>query len=120
VLRLDRRTIDKATGAVLAEETVDAVTSLGPELAGPRDLLRLRRRHWWIEKKLHWVRDAVFGEDASTTRVDTAPEAMAALRNLALSLLDRWRRPDVTAARQYYASHPAALCRRLGLSPAGL
>jgi predicted transposase YbfD/YdcC len=120
VLRLDRRTVDKATGAVLSDETVYAVTSLGPEQASPRDLLRLWRRHWWIENKLHWVRDAVFGEDASTTRTDSAPEAMAAFRNLALSLLHRWRRSDVTAARQYFASHPAALCRRLGLSPAGL
>jgi hypothetical protein len=66
------------------------------------------------------VRDVVFGEDASTTRTGTAPEALAALRNLALALLHRWRRPDVTAARQYYASHPTALCRRLGLPPAGL
>jgi hypothetical protein len=45
---------------------------------------------------------------------------MAALRNLALSLLHRWRRPGVTASRQFFASHPAALCRRLGLPPAGL
>jgi hypothetical protein len=30
----------------------------------------------------------------------------------------RWKRPDITAARQYIAAHPAALFRRLGPRPA--
>ena len=120
VLRLDRRTVDTATGAVLTDETAYAVTSLGPEQASPRDLLRLWRRHWWIENKLHWVRDAVFGEDAATTHTGTAPQALAAFRNLAVSLLHRWKRPDVTAARQFFASHPTALFHRFGLPPPGL
>jgi predicted transposase YbfD/YdcC len=115
VLRLHRRRLDRRTGAVLSDETVHAVTSLGPELASPRDLLRLWWRHCWIENKLHWVRDAVVGEDASTTRTGAAPRALAVLRNLALALLHRWRRPDIMAARQFFASHPAALFHRLGL-----
>jgi predicted transposase YbfD/YdcC len=120
VLRLDRRFREKATGTLLSEETVSAVTSLGPEQASPQHLLDLWRRHRWVENKLHWVRDAVFGEDASTTRTGTAPEALAACRNLAISLLHRWGRPDITAARQYFAGHPAALVRRLQLAPTGL
>ena len=114
VLRLHRRRVDKATGAVVTDETVYAVTSLTPEQAAPAALLRLWRRHWTIENRLHWVRDVVFAEDASTTRTAHAPQALAALRNLALSLLHRWRHRHITAARQYYATHPAALFRRLG------
>jgi predicted transposase YbfD/YdcC len=120
VLRLRRRRIDKQTGAVLTDETVYAVTSLSPDRARPRALLRLWRRHWWIENRVHWVRDVVCGEDASTTHTATAPQALAALRNLVLSLLHRWKHAEITAAREYYASHPTVLFRRLGLPAPGL
>jgi predicted transposase YbfD/YdcC len=116
VLRLHRRRVAKATGAILTDEVAYALTSLPPEQAAPAALLRLWRRHWTVENSLHWVRDVVFAEDASTTRTAHAPQALAAFRNLALSLLHRWRRRDITAARQYYAAHPAALVRRLGLT----
>jgi predicted transposase YbfD/YdcC len=114
VLRLERRRVSKRTGAVLSDETAYAVTSLAPEQATPAQLLALWRAHWRIENAEHWVRDAVFGEDQSTTRAGSAPQALAALRNLALSLLHLWGRHDVTAARQHFATHPAALLTRLG------
>jgi predicted transposase YbfD/YdcC len=120
VLRLHRRRVDKRTGEVVTDETGYAVTSLTAEQASPTQLLRLWQRHWWIENRVHWVRDVAFGEDAATTHTGTAPEALAAVRNLAISLLHRWKRPDITAARQYYASHPAALFRRLQLTSSGL
>lgn len=120
VLRLERTCQDSPGRTAPTVETLYAVTSLAPEQAAPRQLLALWRRHWWIENREHWVRDVVFGEDASTTRTGTAPEALAAFRNLAISLLHRWRRPHITAARQYFASHPAALFRRLHLAPVAL
>ncbi len=120
LLRLDRDGRDPRSGPVRTAETVYAVTSLTPEQASPRQLLQLWRRHWWIENREQWVRDVVFGEDAATTRTGTAPEVLAAFRNLAISLLHRWRRPDITAARQSFAAHPGALFRRLHLPPAGL
>lgn len=119
VLRLERRMLSKRTGEILNEETVYGVTSLAPEQANPLQLLNLWRTHWQIEA-LHWVRDAVFREDHSTTRTGHAPEALAAFRNLAISLIHRWRGSRVTEAREYYAAHPAQLFRRLGLTPARL
>ena len=115
VLRLHRRRVSKVTAAVLTDETVYAVTSLRPEQASPAALLRLWRTHWRIENHLHWVRDVVFAEDASTTRTAHSPHALAAFRNLAISLLHRWHGSAITAARQHSAAHPAALLRRLGL-----
>ena len=44
------------------------ITSLLPEKATAEDLLKLRREHWSIENKLHWVRDVIFDEDASQAR----------------------------------------------------
>jgi hypothetical protein len=120
VLRLDRRRIAKRTGEVLTDQTAYALTSLRPEQASPAQLLRLWQRHWWIENREHWIRDKVFGEDASTTHSGTAPQVRAALRNLVLSLLHWWHHPHLTAAREYYASHPDALFRRLELAPARL
>jgi predicted transposase YbfD/YdcC len=113
VLRLGRRRGSKRTGEVLSDETAYAVTSLAPEQATPAQRLALWRAHWRIENAEHWVRDAVFGEDKSTTRAGAAPQALAALRNLALSLLHLWGRRDVTAARQFFATHHHTLLSRL-------
>src|SRR5919201_1021617 len=43
VLRLHRRFVSKRTGEVLHDETVYAVTSLGPDQASPTQLLRVWR-----------------------------------------------------------------------------
>jgi hypothetical protein len=117
VLCLHHRFVHKRTGQVLSDETLYAVTSLRPEQASPAALLRLWQAHWTIENRLHWLRDVVFGEDRATTRTAHAPEAFAAFRNLAISLLHLWRGSAVTAAREYYGRHPTVLCRQLGLAP---
>lgn len=82
------------------------ITSLTPKRASAADLLKLRREHWTIENKLHWVRDAVFREDASSVRTGVIPQVMAAMRNTAISVLrfTRWRK--ITDALQYFAAQP--------------
>jgi hypothetical protein len=40
-----------------------------------------------IEDRLHWVRDLDFDEDRSQIRTASAPQVMAALRNLAITIL---------------------------------
>jgi predicted transposase YbfD/YdcC len=117
VLRLHHRFVHKRTGRVLSDKTLYAVTSLRPADASPAQLLQLWQAHWTIENRLHWLRDAVFGEDRSTTRVGHAPQAFAALRNLAISLIHLYRGRQVTAAREYYGRHPTVLFRQLGLAP---
>ena len=63
------------------------ITSLLPGKATAEDLLKLRREHWTIENKLHWIRDVIFDEDASQARTGSIPHVMAALRNAAISVL---------------------------------
>ncbi len=63
-----------------------AITSLGPEVAA-RKLLSFVRGHWAIENKLFRVRDVTLGEDASQVRKGSAPQVMAALRNVVIGLL---------------------------------
>lgn len=117
VLRLHHRFVHKRTGQVLSDKTLYAVTSLRPADATPEQLLRLWQAHWTIENRLPWLRDVVFGEDRSTTRTQHAPQAFAALRNLAISLIHLYRGREVTAAREYYGRHPVGLFRDLGLAP---
>ena len=67
-----------------------AVTSLSPTVAGADRLLRILREHWHIENRVHWVRDVIFDEDRSQIRTASAPQVIAALRNLTTTLV-RWR-----------------------------
>lgn len=114
IVELARHATVKRTGQV-REETVYAVTSLTAEQASPAKLLRLWREHWGIENSEHWVRDAVFGEDASTIRTGHAPGALATFRNLAISCIRHWRGSEITAGRAYYAAHLGVLFRQLGI-----
>ncbi len=74
----------------IGEET-DSVyygmTSLSYEKASAERLLAIKRGHWSIENKSHYVRDTRLGEDASPVRCGDIPQIMAAFRNTALSVL---------------------------------
>ena len=82
------------------------ITSLTPQRASAKDLLKLRREHWTIENKLHWVRDAVFREDTSSVRTGVIPQVMAAMRNTAISVLRFAGHTKITDALQYFAAQP--------------
>ena len=82
------------------------ITSLSPEVASAEDLLKLRRGHWTIENKVHWVRDTVLGEDASQTRSGGLPQVMAALRNTALSVLRFAGHTKIAETIRFLASRP--------------
>ena len=50
--------------------------------------IKYLRGHWSIENQLHWMLDVVFREDASSVRMNHAPEKnLHILRKAALSLL---------------------------------
>lgn len=44
------------------------------------------RGHWQVENGLHWVKDAILKEDACTTRTGNAPQNLALLRSLTVTL----------------------------------
>lgn len=58
---------------------------MGAAEAGPARLLELKRSHWAIENRLHWVRDVSMDEDRCRSRA--AGRGLAAIRNLVLSLI---------------------------------
>jgi hypothetical protein len=84
VCRLTRTT---RRGGKWTSETDYAITSVPRSLAGAPELLRCWQRHWDIENRSHYVRDATFQEDACRIRTGSAPQNLAALRNAAIALL---------------------------------
>ena len=82
------------------------LTDLTPIQASPRRLLDLERGHWSIENGLHDVRDVSKGSDRSRLRTGSAPQLMAALRNLAITLIHRNGSSQIAASRRHFAAHP--------------
>lgn len=68
-------------------ETSYYVTDLREDQASPAKLACYFRGHWGIENRSHYVRDRTFDEDRSQVRVGGAPQVLATLRNLAISIL---------------------------------
>ena len=100
-----RRDTGDLDGIWTRKEIVYGITSLPADLAGPAQLNHYERRHWVVEDRLHWVRDVTFGEDASQLRTGTAPRALAALRNLAISALRLAGRANIAHARRDLHDH---------------
>ena len=82
------------------------ITSLSPKKASAERLLSLRRGHWSIENKSHWMRDTLLGEDTSSVRCGAIPQVMAALRNTALSVFRFTGATRIADMMKYYASNP--------------
>ena len=88
-------------------ELAYAVTSLQPKQADPARLLELWRGHWGIENRVFWVRDVTMDEDRCQVRTGSAPQIMAGLRNLVISLLRIGKEPNIAAALRRCATKPA-------------
>ena len=88
-------------------ELAYAVTSLPPQEADPARLLELWRGHWGIENRVFWVRDVTMDEDRSQVRSGSAPEIMAGLRNLVISLFRMEKEPNIAAALRRHATRPS-------------
>ncbi len=84
-------------------ETVYAITDLRPHQARPDELAAWIRGHWQIENGLHWVRDVTFAEDLSQVRTGAAPQVMATLRNLAISIHRLAGATNIAAALRHHA-----------------
>ena len=83
-----------------------AVNSLPPEEADAAQLLDLWRGHWGIENRVHWVRDVTMDEDRSQVRTGAAPQFMAGMRNLTISLLRLSGESNIAAALRCHADKP--------------
>jgi hypothetical protein len=83
---LYRTRIDKKRN-LSTSEAAYGITSLPPSRVDARRLLGLNRGHWAVENKLHWIRDSVFKEDASTLRSQSVQAINAAVNSFTIFLL---------------------------------
>jgi predicted transposase YbfD/YdcC len=113
-LRITRRT-RPLPGGKWRTVTIYAVTSLAFGQAKPTELATWIRGHWQIEA-LHHIRDVTYAEDASQVRTGSGPQAMATLRNLAITLIRQAGHANIAAACRHYARNAARTLAALGLS----
>jgi predicted transposase YbfD/YdcC len=105
VAQLIRTVTTKKTGKT-SLEVVYIITTLSREQACPQRLLELVRGHWSIENGSHHVRDVTFLEDRSRLRTGNAPQILAALRNLVITLIHRQGSSQIASTRRSLSSHP--------------
>jgi predicted transposase YbfD/YdcC len=67
-------------------ETVYIITSIPTTPNPAQHIYNLVRGHWRIEA-IHWIRDVIFGEDASTLHAGYSPRLNAALNNFVISAI---------------------------------
>jgi predicted transposase YbfD/YdcC len=101
VMRI-RRDSGPTRGPWTHKEIAYGITSLPPDLAGPRHLGIYARDHWAIENREHYVRDKTFGEDLQQVRTGSQPNAYAAIRNLVTGAFRRAGFANIAHARRYY------------------
>jgi predicted transposase YbfD/YdcC len=72
----------------LGDKTTHQVRSYAlSKVMPPDEVLRIVRNHWAIENNLHWQLDVLMAEDQTRNRKDNGPANLAALRRLALNVL---------------------------------
>ena len=105
VAQLTRTVTTKKTGKT-SFEVVSIITTLTRQQASPERLLELVRGHWSIENSSHYVRDVTFLEDRSRLRMGHAPQILATLRNLVITLIHRHGSSQIVSTRRSLSSHP--------------
>lgn len=114
IFQIRRTTLRKPDAAATV---VDAygVTSLGPLDVTAVELAGYIRGQWSIEA-VHHTRDTTYDEDRSQVHTGHAPQAMAGLRNTAISLLKLSGWTNIAAANRHFAAQPLDTLRLLRLT----
>ncbi len=114
-VRVYRERCNLADVPIGKPETSYYVSDLQGELASPEAFAFYIRGHWGIENSSHHVRDMAFDEDRCTVRTGAAPQVLATLRNLAISLLRLAGFDNIASGLRYIARDHTRAMRLLGL-----
>jgi predicted transposase YbfD/YdcC len=100
----------KSKQVIFVEETSQQIvygfSNLTPCEASPQAIATFLRNHWAIENRLHWRRDVTLHEDHSQVRTTGKPQALAALNNVVLSLMDWLGVRNVPDHMRLFAAFP--------------
>jgi predicted transposase YbfD/YdcC len=112
---------ERTEGGKTTVEVLYGITSLTEQEADAARLLQIVRDHWRIENCLHYVRDVTLREDACRVRSGSAPQVLAALRNVVVHLLSEQAetaRPETSrqGAAEHFAANPHQAVQVLGFT----
>jgi predicted transposase YbfD/YdcC len=114
VIRRTYHAVNLKTGAVVHKVTY-GITSLSRARALPKHLAALRRAHWTIENKGHYVRDETLAEDRCQLHAGHSAQALAALRNAVLNVLRYQGWSSIPAAIRHYGASVQKALTLLGV-----
>jgi predicted transposase YbfD/YdcC len=89
-----------------SREVVYGLTSVPREVAGAKEVLRLVRRHWHLENRVHWRRDVTLGEDGCQVKQGRAAQVLASLNNTVLMLMDKLGVKNMAEQMREFAAEP--------------
>lgn len=72
----------------------------------PESACQLLRGHWSVENNLHWEKDHIFHEDAHRLARGSAPEIMAHIRSLCISLINQLGYQNISKAIREFGHQP--------------
>jgi len=85
VFKIERITHNRKTGKK-SQEIAYGITSKGPDLATPQEILKNNRQHWCIENSCHYIIDWIYDEDRCRISKGYGPENISRLRRFAVGL----------------------------------
>lgn len=93
VIRVERvrQIVCKGKTIKIGTDIAYAVTSLSPEQASPKRLLKLLRDHWTIENGQHYRRDRTQDEDRCQVHETRSARNLSLFRSLAICLFEQQR-----------------------------
>ena len=103
VFRIEREIVRNGKES---REVVYGITSVPREEAGAEEVLRLVRRHWHLENRVHWRRDVTLGEDGCQVKEARAAQVLASLNNAVLMLMDKLGVKNMAAQMREFAAEP--------------
>jgi predicted transposase YbfD/YdcC len=117
-IRCHAQTVRKGKVIKESDDVRFAVTTYGPQEAGPDALLALARDHWSIENGQHYRRDRTQDEDRCPVRDTTAARNLSLFRSLAILLFKQQTKgKDAKKSLPDFESHvhrkPWGIIRRL-------
>lgn len=115
VYRIKRKITDLSKNKV-TEETEFGITSLSNSRVTVQNLLKIRRGHWTVENKDHYVRDVTFKEDKSRVRTLNGPRIMATLRKLTIGIFRIAGFTNISEARMICGWDKNTLSKLLGIN----
>jgi predicted transposase YbfD/YdcC len=105
VFRLERE-VWHDQGRRKTRQVVYGLTSLSPQRASPKRLLKLTRDYWGIENGLHYRRDVTLQEDATRATVGNIGHNLAILNNLVIALSVSNGYKNLPRARRLFDANP--------------